>query len=96
MNNQGDPSMELVRSAALLLEKGNIDGARELLRRAAELGSGTAALELARSYDTSPAVKADNPPATREPNPALARVWYERARELGMADAAIPPQSGGR
>ncbi len=96
MKNQGDASMELVRSAALLLEKGNIDGARELLRRAAELGSGTAALELARSYDPSPAAKPANPPAAREANPALARVWYERARELGMADAEIPPQSGGR
>ncbi len=96
MNHRGDASMELVRSAALLLEKGNIDGARELLRRAAELGSGAAALELARSYDPSPTAKPDTPPTTRETNPALARVWYERARELGMADAAIPPQSGDR
>jgi TPR repeat protein len=91
-----DAAMELVRSAALLLEKGNIDGARELLHRAAELGSGAAALELARSYDPNPVAKPEAPLATRETDPALARVWYDRARELGMADAAIPPQSSGR
>jgi TPR repeat protein len=85
--------MELIRSAALLLDKGNVDGARDLLRRAAELGSGPAALELARTYDSTPST---TPPEARETNPALARVWYERARELGMADAAIPPSSGGR
>jgi hypothetical protein len=96
MNDRRDASTELVRSAALLLEKGNIDGARELLLRAAELGSGAAALELARSYDPSPVAKPDTPPAARETDPALARVWYDRARELGMADAAIPPQSSGR
>ncbi len=92
--DRGDASMELVRNAALLLEKGNVDGARELLRRAAELGSWPAALELARTYDPSPATATPaSPPAARETKPAaLARVWYERARELGMADAAIPPQ----
>jgi hypothetical protein len=95
-NDRGDASMELVRSAVLLLEKGNIDGARELLHRAAELGSGAAALELARTYDPSPTAKPVTPPGTRETNPELARVWYDRARELGMADAAIPPQSSGR
>jgi hypothetical protein len=91
--DRGDASMELIRSAALLLDKGNVDGARDLLRRAAELGSGPAALELARTYDSTPST---TPPEARETNPALARVWYERARELGMADAAIPPSSGGR
>jgi hypothetical protein len=96
-NDRGDASMELIRSASALLEKGNIDGARELLRRAAELGSGPAALELARSYDPGrpppPAA-----PAALETNPALARIWYERARELGVADAAPqgPSVSGGR
>jgi hypothetical protein len=96
INDRGNTSMELVRNAAILLEQGNIDGARELLHRAAELGSGAAALELARTYDPGAVAKPETPPATRETNPALARVWYDRARELGMADAAIPPQSSGR
>lgn len=81
-----DASMELVRSAVFLLEKGNVEGARELLRRAADLGSGPAALELARSYDPV----RGQPQAQAQPHqadPALARVWYERARELGMLEA---------
>ncbi len=90
-NNRDGATMELVRSASTLIEKGNIDGARELLRRAAELGSGPAALELARTYDTAQAT----PPApgTSDTNSTLARVWYERARELGLANAApaTPP-----
>ena len=96
-NDRGDAPMELIRSASALLEKGNVDGARELLRRAAELGSGPAALELARSYDPGhpppPAA-----PAALETNPALARIWYERARDLGVAEAAPQGQSisGGR
>jgi len=85
-NSRGDATMELVRSASALIEKGNIDGARELLRRAAELGSGPAALELARTYDATQATL--TPPVSKDTNSTLARVWYERARELGLADAA--------
>lgn len=77
-------SRELVRSAAVLLENGNVDGARELLRRAAELGSGPAALELARTFD--PERSTTSPPENRNANSALARAWYERARELGVAE----------
>ena len=81
-------TMELVRSAAALIEQGNVSGARELLRRAAELGSGPAALELARSYDAAQVVP--TAPEPKDTNSALARVWYERARELGQASAAPP------
>ncbi len=92
-NDRGDATMELVRTASALIEKGNIEGARELLRRAAELGSGPAALELARTYDAAQATPM--PPDAKETNSTLARVWYERARELGLADAAPaqPPTS---
>lgn len=92
-NNRGDATLELVRSASALIEQGNIDGARELLRRAAELGSGPAALELARTYDAAQATPM--PPEAKETNSTLARVWYERARELGLAGAAPaqPPEN---
>lgn len=92
--DRGDAAMEIVRTAAALVEKGDIDAARELLRRAAELGSGPAALELARTYD--PAQAANAAPQPRETNAALARVWYERARELGMAGASGPTRPSGQ
>jgi TPR repeat protein len=85
-NIHGDATLELVRSASALIEKGNVEGARELLRRAAELGSGPAALELARTYDAAQATPM--PPEAKETNSTLARVWYERARELGLPGAA--------
>lgn len=92
-NDRGDATMDLVRSASALIDKGNIEGARELLRRAAEMGSGPAALKLARTYDA--AKDAPTPPDANGTNAALARVWYERARELGLADttAAPPPNN---
>jgi len=89
-NDRGDATMDVVRSASSLIESGNIEGARDLLRRAAEQGSGPAALELARTYDAAQATP--TPPEARDTNSALARVWYERARELGSAVTA-PSQS---
>lgn len=83
---RGDATMEAVRTAAALIESGNIDGAREILRRAAEQGSGPAALELARTYDAAQATHAS--PEPKDTNSALARAWYERARELGVATIA--------
>lgn len=92
--NRNDATMQLVRSASTLIEKGNIEGARELLRHAAELGSGPAALELARTYDTAQATPP--PPGNSNTNSTLARVWYERARELGLANAAPATPSADR
>ncbi len=80
---------ELIRSASQLLDTGNIEAARELLRRAAERGSGPAALTLARSYEAQQ-VQPGLPTAS-ETNSVLARVWYERAQALGVAQAEIQP-----
>ncbi|MFA5950775.1 MAG: hypothetical protein WC807_10890 [Hyphomicrobium sp.] len=77
-------AIELLRSASLLLDKGDVEAARELLKQAADLGSGPAALKLARSYD--PAQAKAMTIAESETNPALARAWYERARALGIED----------
>ena len=83
----GEITNELVRSASQLLDTGNVEAARELLRRAAERGSGPAALTLARSYDAQQAQP--GAPAAKETNSVLARVWYERAQALGVAQAEI-------
>lgn len=83
---------ELIRSADRLLETGNIEGARALLQRAAELGSGEAALKLGRTYDPSQTRLSSL--AEGQANQALAREWYERSLALGTQDAAayIRPQ----
>jgi TPR repeat protein len=84
---------KLIRSAEQLLEAGDIEAARALLQKAAELGSGDAALKLGRSYDPAQAARPSF--ADSQSNSALARAWYERALALGTQEAAayIRPQS---
>lgn len=76
----------LLRRAERYLEGGDIEGARLLLRQAAELGSGAAALRLGRSYD--PKQTGALRYADSQTNPALAKAWYERALALGTREAA--------
>jgi hypothetical protein len=84
--------------------EGNIDRARLALKRAAEAGDATAALELGGTYD--PVIVAEifqkKPPQFPQQvvqsigvtgNPivvdiAEAKVWYEKARDLGSREAA--------
>lgn len=84
----------LIRSAEQLLDAGDVEAARALLQRAAELGSGEAALKLGRSYDPSQAKRPTF--ADSQTNPALARAWYERALSLGTQEAAAYIQPGVR
>lgn len=80
-----DAAGGLLRRAEQLLAGGEIDTARVLLQEAASLGSGTAALKLARSYDpeqVAPGQHADGA------DPMLAKAWYERALALGTREAA--------
>jgi TPR repeat protein len=81
-----DTANGLVRSADLMLEKGDVEAARALLQQAAELGSGPAALKLGRSYD--PTQSRAPAFADSQTNPALAKAWYERALALGSQEAA--------
>lgn len=76
----------LVRRAEQLLRGGDVSTARILLQRAAELGSGAAALKLGRSYDPTQAGTLRY--ADSQTNPALAKAWYERALALGTQEAA--------
>lgn len=81
-----DSADGLVRRADMLLGSGELEAARTLLQRAAELGSGNAALRLGRSYDPSQARLFNF--ADSQSNPALAKAWYERALALGTQEAA--------
>lgn len=75
-----------LRRAELLLERGDVEAARTLLKHAAELGSGKAALKLGHSYD--PTQTKTVSVAEGQANPELAKAWYERALALGTQEAA--------
>lgn len=81
-----DTAEGLVRRADVLFANGDVDAARVLLQKAAELGSGRAALILGRSYDPGSGKPLNL--ADRQPNPDLAKAWYERALVLGSQEAA--------
>lgn len=81
-----DAAGGLLRRAEQLFAGGEIDTARVLLQEAAELGSGTAALKLARSYDPEQAGPGQ---ASSGADPMLAKTWYERALALGAREAAL-------
>jgi TPR repeat protein len=81
-----DTADGLVRRAEALIGNGEIEAGRALLQRAAELGSGSAALKLGRSYDPTRARPLNF--ADSQSNPALAKAWYERALALGTQEAA--------
>ena len=80
-----DELATLMTRAKALLAAGDIPPARLLLERAAEAQEASAALMLAQTYDPSVLGTLD----TRNINtdPVLARTWYQRAAQLGSADA---------
>jgi len=69
-----------------LLAAGNIAAARLPLRRAAEARDARSALLLARTYD--PILLGKLGAHGLAPDVALARLWYQRANELGAAEAS--------
>jgi hypothetical protein len=76
----------LVKGGQELAAQGNYRRARLVLERAAEAKSASAALALARTYDPlmeRPAMRPDAPP-----DMAMARAWYEKAKDLGSTEAA--------
>jgi TPR repeat protein len=68
-----------------LLATGDIPSARLLLERAADAQEPSAALMLAQTYD--PAVLGTQDTRNINTDAALARTWYQRAAQLGSADA---------
>jgi TPR repeat protein len=80
-----DELATLINRAKILVAAGDISPARLLLERAAEAHEPTAALMLARTYD--PDVLRTENVRNILPDPAMARIWYQRAAQLGSADA---------
>jgi hypothetical protein len=76
---------ELLRRGNQLAAKGDLLGARLLFQRAAEAGDSSAALAIAGTYD--PFVLERLGERGLAPDVALARFWYEKARELGSKEA---------
>ena len=75
----------LLKRAKSLLAIGDITSARLLLERAADAQEPDAALMLAGTYD--PQVLGSQDLRSVASDPATARLWYQKAAELGSADA---------
>jgi hypothetical protein len=75
----------LLKRARSLLAIGDITSARLLLERAADAQEPEAALMLAGTYD--PQVLGSQDLRSVTPDPDAARVWYQKAAQMGSADA---------
>ena len=78
-------ALAMLRRGEALLALGDLSGARLFFERAAEAGSGRAALLLGSSFD--PLAMAALGARGMAPDPAAARRWYDRAIALGEAEA---------
>ena len=76
----------LIKRGEELASDGDVPAARLLLQRAAEAHNARAAFELAATYDPIVIKQLGN--NTARPDLALARAWYQRARDWGSPDAA--------
>lgn len=75
----------LLKRAKGLLAIGDITSARLLLERAADAQEPEAALMLAGTYD--PQVLGNQDLRSVTPDPEAARAWYQKAAQMGSADA---------
>jgi hypothetical protein len=80
-----DELASLVRRADDFIKSGDLSSARLLLRRAAEAGSMQAALALGGTFD--PNVLAARRVQDSAADIAMARLWYQRAEQLGSSEA---------
>jgi len=80
-----DELAALLKRAKGLLAVGDITSARLLLERAADAQEAEAALMLAGTYD--PQVLGTQDMRSITPDPAAARLWYQKAAQLGSVDA---------
>jgi hypothetical protein len=84
-SDESDRIDDLIKHGQKMVEVGYLAGARAYFRRAVEAGSGEAALLLGACYD--PAFIEKIGAQGIKPDLKEARTWYERARQLGVADA---------
>jgi len=82
---EADELAMLMKRARDALTSGDIPVARLLLERAADGQDASAALMLAQTYD--PVVLGTSDVRNITPEPDKARLWYQRAVQLGSADA---------
>jgi TPR repeat protein len=80
-----DELSALMRRARNLLAAGDIPSARLLLERAADAQEASAAYMLAETYD--PQALGTQDARHIKPDPATARLWYQRAAEFGSPEA---------
>ena len=80
-----DELASLLKRAKSLLAIGDITSARLLLERAADAQEPEAALMLAGTYD--PQVLGSQDLRSVTPDPEAARAWYQKAAQMGSADA---------
>jgi TPR repeat protein len=78
-------ALELYARGQEAERQGNVSGARRFFASAADQGSSAAARSLGRLYD--PAYLKQTALGGIDPDPALARSWYERAVAMGDAQA---------
>jgi serine/threonine-protein kinase len=79
------PPDRIFAAASTLLTSGDPDNALPLLMVAAQGGVGQAALEVGRMYD--PVLWGRVATPFTSPNPEKAREWYQKAADLGVAEA---------
>ena len=77
---------DLLKRGEEFVAAGNLGPARLALRRAAEAGDPRAAFVLATTYD--PILLGTRRVIGVAPDIAMARTWYEKAKELGSTDAS--------
>jgi hypothetical protein len=87
----------IVAGGRQLMVAGDIPNARLVLQQAAKAGNATAALELGATYDPTilqqqkaqvDPTKASVPAMADMADIGMARLWYEKARDLGLTEAA--------
>jgi hypothetical protein len=78
-------ALKLAKEGDQHLSQGNIAAARNVYELAAEAGLAQAAMALAATYDAAELRRLNVRGV--EPNAKEAQRWYERARQLGAADA---------
>jgi hypothetical protein len=82
---------ELLGHGDSLLRNGDVASARLFYERAAGAGDGRAALRLGATFD--PEFLGRLGLGKMQANPAEARLWYSRARDLGVVDPKRRPNS---
>ncbi|MDX2287350.1 MAG: hypothetical protein NW217_00825 [Hyphomicrobiaceae bacterium] len=88
--SEPEAARRLLAQGERLVDNGNIKGARLQFEKAASAGSAIAALLIAASRDprSSATFGLSDDDAGAGPDLAEARRWYQRARDMGLAEAA--------